>query len=39
MFEDLINRISAMERTAPVEYLHSNFVHGVKGMPVKVTLR
>jgi cytochrome P450 len=39
MFEDLINRISSMERTAPIEYLHSNFVHGVKGMPVKVTLR
>ncbi|MEY4312961.1 MAG: hypothetical protein RLZZ319_470, partial [Actinomycetota bacterium] len=39
MFEDLIGRISSMERTAPIEYLHSNFVHGVKGMPVKVTLR
>ncbi|MEY4477077.1 MAG: hypothetical protein RJA31_581 [Actinomycetota bacterium] len=39
MFEDLIGRISSMERTAPIEYLHSNFVHGVKGMPVKVSLR
>lgn len=39
MFEDLINRISSMEQTAPIEYLRSNFVHGVKEMPVKVTLR
>ena len=39
IFEDLINRIDKMERTAPLDYVHSNFIHGVKSMPVKVTLR
>jgi len=28
-----------MERTAPIDYVHSNFIHGIKSMPVKVTLR
>jgi len=39
MFEDLIGRIDTMERTAPLDYVHSNFIHGIKSMPVKVTLR
>jgi len=39
MFEDLIGRIDKMERTAPLDYVHSNFIHGIKSMPVKVTLR
>lgn len=39
MFEDLIGRISSMERTGDIDYLRSNFVHGIKRMPVKVTLR
>ncbi len=39
MFEDLITRIDKVEMTAPIDYLRSNFVHGIKRMPVKVTLR
>jgi cytochrome P450 len=39
MFEDLISRVSSMERTSEVDFLRSNFVHGIKRMPVKVTLR
>ena len=39
MFEDLISRIDKVEMTAPIDYLRSNFVHGIKRMPVKVTLR
>lgn len=39
MFEDLIGRVASMERTGDVDFLRSNFVHGIKRMPVKVTLR
>ena len=39
MFEDLISRIDTMELTGPVDYLRSNFVHGIKRMPVRVNLR
>ena len=39
MFEDLINRVDIVERTDEIDYLRSNFVHGIKRMPVKVTLR
>ncbi|MBF8253285.1 MAG: cytochrome [Actinobacteria bacterium] len=38
MFEDLVSRIDSMEITGPVDFLRSNFVHGVKRMPVKVHL-
>jgi cytochrome P450 len=39
MFEDLISRIDRVERTGSIDYLRSNFVHGIKRMPVKVHLR
>lgn len=39
MFEDLIQRIDRVEHAGPVDYLRSNFVHGIKRMPVKVHLR
>ena len=39
MFEDLINRVDHVERTGSMDFLRSNFVHGIKRMPVKVTLR
>jgi hypothetical protein len=39
MFEDLINRVDKVERTGEVDFLRSNFVHGIKRMPVIVTLR
>jgi cytochrome P450 len=39
MFEDLISRIDSVELTGEVDYLRSNFVHGIKRMPVKVNPR
>lgn len=39
MFEDLISRVDKVERTGEIDFLRSNFVHGIKRMPVKVTLR
>jgi cytochrome P450 len=39
MFEDLISRIDSMELTCSVDYLRSNFVHGIKRMPVRVKIR
>ncbi|NDD26325.1 MAG: cytochrome P450, partial [Actinobacteria bacterium] len=39
MFEDLLSRISKMERVGEIDYLRSNFVNGIKRFPVKVTLR
>ena len=39
MFEDLISRVDKVERTGDIDFLRSNFVHGIKRMPVKVTLR
>lgn len=39
MFEDLISRIDRVERTGSIDYLRSNFVHGIKRMPVRVHLR
>jgi cytochrome P450 len=39
MFEDIIGRIDKMERTGPMDFVHSNFIHGIKSMPVKVSLR
>ena len=39
MFEDLIRRVDKVERVGDVDFLRSNFVHGIKRMPVRVTLR
>jgi cytochrome P450 len=39
MFEDLIGRIDSVERTGDLDFLRSNFVHGIKRMPVRVNLR
>lgn len=39
MFEDLINRVDKVERVGDIDFLRSNFVHGIKRMPVKVTTR
>lgn len=39
MFEDLIARIDHVELAGEIDYLRSNFVHGIKRMPVKVHLR
>jgi cytochrome P450 len=37
MFEDLLTRDRTIERTGPIDYLRSNFVHGIKRMPVRVS--
>ncbi|MEO0024410.1 MAG: hypothetical protein RL196_851 [Actinomycetota bacterium] len=39
MFEDLIARVDKVELAGDIDYLRSNFVHGIKRMPVKVSLR
>ena len=39
MFEDLIQRVDSVEVDGEIDYLRSNFVHGIKRMPVKVNLR
>lgn len=36
MFEDLVSRDVTLERTGDIDYLRSNFVHGIKRMPVRV---
>lgn len=36
MFEDLLTRDVTLERTGDIDYLRSNFVHGIKRMPVRV---
>jgi cholest-4-en-3-one 26-monooxygenase len=37
MFEELLDRIPEMELAGPVERLRSNFINGIKHMPVKFT--
>lgn len=38
MFEELLDRIDDIELTGPVSRVRSNFVNGVKSMPVRVSL-
>ena len=38
MFEELVPRLSGMEITGPIERLRSNFINGIKHMPVRVEL-
>jgi cytochrome P450 len=38
MFEELIPRLSSLEITGPIERLRSNFINGIKHMPVRVEL-
>jgi cytochrome P450 len=35
-FEELLPRLASIERTGPVEHLRSNFIHGIKHLPVRV---
>ena len=39
LFQELIPRLDTIELTGPVERIRSNFVNGVKRMPVRVTTR
>ncbi len=38
MFQELLPRLASMELTGPVERMRSNFVNGIKRMPVRVEL-
>ena len=38
MFEEMVPRLKSLEITGPVERLRSNFINGIKHMPVRVTL-
>jgi cytochrome P450 len=38
MFEELVPRLKSLEITGPVERLRSNFINGIKHMPVRVAL-
>ncbi len=37
MFEDLIGRVNKIERVGEIDYLRSNFVHGIKRFRVRVS--
>ena len=37
LFEQLLEQVSAMELVGPVRRLRSNFVHGIKELPVQLT--
>jgi len=37
MFEELLRRFPDMELTGPIQRLHSNFIRGIRHMPVKFT--
>jgi cytochrome P450 len=39
MFEELVRRIDSIELAGQVEYVRSNFIHGIKRLPVRVTAR
>jgi cytochrome P450 len=38
MFEEMVPRLKSLEVTGPIERLRSNFINGVKHMPVRVEL-
>lgn len=39
LFQELARRIASIEATAPHAFLRSNFVGGIKSLPVRVTLK
>ena len=39
MFEELLRRLDSIELAGPAEYVRSNFVHGIKRLPVRATAR
>jgi hypothetical protein len=38
-FQELVKRIAEIEQIAPEQYLRSNFISGIKHLPVRVTRR
>ncbi len=39
MFEEMVPRLKSLEITGPIERLRSNFINGIKHMPVRVELQ
>lgn len=39
LFEELVKRVASVERTGPVKRLRSNFINGLKHLPVRITPR
>jgi cytochrome P450 len=39
LFEEVARRLASIEQTAPEAFLRSNFVGGIKSLPVRVRLR
>ena len=39
VLEEMTRRLGAIEQVAPHEYLRSNFIHGIKKLPVRVVAR
>ena len=39
LFEELVKRVGSVERTGPVKRLRSNFINGLKHLPVRITPR
>jgi cholest-4-en-3-one 26-monooxygenase len=39
MFEEMLKRVESVERTGPVKRLRSNFINGLKHLPVRLTPR
>jgi len=39
LFEELVKRVASVERTGPVKRLRSNFINGLKHLPVRLTPR
>ena len=37
LFEELVKRVESVERTGPVKRLRSNFINGLKHLPVRLT--
>jgi cholest-4-en-3-one 26-monooxygenase len=37
LFEELVKRVASVERTGPVKRLRSNFINGLKHLPVRLT--
>jgi len=37
LFEELVKRVASVERTGPVKRLRSNFINGLKHLPVHLT--
>ena len=39
LFEELVKRVASVERIGPVKRLRSNFINGLKHLPVRITPR